>query len=155
MPGRKPTTSRCFQTLETAMPDQDFDILSIDFRALTPHQKEAYLYLAIRRAEAARREVLRDALSQLGSGLRAVATACTGMVGGGWTAYRSWRLRRLAEAELRGLDDRLLRDLGISRSEIGSLVRNGGHDATRRPRPQPRARLGVPQLRAQIRHQYG
>jgi uncharacterized protein YjiS (DUF1127 family) len=137
------------------MPDQDFDILSVDFRTLTPHQKETYRYLAIRRAEAARRQVLRDALSQLSSGLRAVAATCAGMARDGWTAYRTWRLRRIAEAELRGFDDRMLRDLGISRSEISSLVRSDGRDTTRYPRSQPYARLRVGQLTAQIRHQHG
>jgi len=136
------------------MPDQDFDILSIDYRALMPQQQEAYRYLAIRRAEAARIEVIRDAFKELSSGLRAVAAVCAGMVRAGWTAYRTWRLRRIAEAELRGLDDRMLRDLGISRSEITSLVRDDNHDTTRRPRPQPYT-LGVTQLAAQIRHQHG
>jgi hypothetical protein len=73
----------------------------------------------------------------------------------GWTAYRTWQLRRTAEAELRGLDDRLLRDLGISRSEISSLVWSDGHDTTRRPHSQPCTLLRVGQLPAQIRHQHG
>jgi uncharacterized protein YjiS (DUF1127 family) len=77
------------------------------------------------------------------------------MVRDGWIAYRTWRVRYIAEAELRGLDDRSLQDLGISRSEISSLVRSDGHDTTRRPCPQPRMLLRAAQLPAQIRHQHG
>jgi uncharacterized protein YjiS (DUF1127 family) len=38
--------------------------------------------------------------------------------------YIRHRAIRRAEKELMGLDDRMLRDIGLSRSEIGSAVRN-------------------------------
>ena len=38
-----------------------------------------------------------------------------------WT----WRQRRIAAAELRSLDDRMLADLGVTRSEIDRVVRDG------------------------------
>jgi uncharacterized protein YjiS (DUF1127 family) len=38
---------------------------------------------------------------------------------------RRWHAADLAERRLRGLDDHLLRDIGIDRADIGSVVRNG------------------------------
>jgi uncharacterized protein YjiS (DUF1127 family) len=38
------------------------------------------------------------------------------------------RALRRAEKELMALDDRMLRDIGLSRSEIASAVRNPGED---------------------------
>src|SRR5262249_62335477 len=106
-----------------AMLDPDTDILSLDYRALTPRQKDAFRKLLIRRAEAARGELVRNAFRSLWSGLHRLAV-------GAWAAYQTRRQQRLAAAELSGLDDRTLRDLGISRSEIVSLVRDGGSDTT-------------------------
>ena len=37
--------------------------------------------------------------------------------------YRAWRQRRLAVAELQALDDRILRDIGLSRDDVARLVR--------------------------------
>ena len=39
-----------------------------------------------------------------------------------WSAYAAWRERRAAVQELAALDDRTLKDLGFSRSEIESVV---------------------------------
>jgi uncharacterized protein YjiS (DUF1127 family) len=47
-----------------------------------------------------------------------------------WTRYWEWRTRIATVAALRVLDDRTLKDLGLHRSEIGSLVYG-----TRRERP--------------------
>ena len=49
-------------------------------------------------------------------------------------AYRRWRERRAAVTALSALDGHLLRDIGIDRSEIVSLVYGGGGDPTRRAR---------------------
>lgn len=49
-------------------------------------------------------------------------------------AYRGWRERRAAAAGLGALDDHLLRDIGIDRSEIMSLSHCGATDTTRRRR---------------------
>ena len=49
-----------------------------------------------------------------------------------WRGYMTWRNRQLAVAALRQLDDRMLRDIGIDRSEINSVVYAGGRGRTRR-----------------------
>lgn len=49
------------------------------------------------------------------------------MVAAAWRAFGTWRLRREAKrttAELRALGTRQLRDIGLSRIEIGSLPTN-------------------------------
>jgi uncharacterized protein YjiS (DUF1127 family) len=46
------------------------------------------------------------------------------MAGKGWRACARWRERRAALRELNALDDRTLRDIGISRSEIDWVVRS-------------------------------
>jgi uncharacterized protein YjiS (DUF1127 family) len=46
-------------------------------------------------------------------------------------AFGTWRTRRAAIAQLHALEDRDLNDIGISRSEIESVVYFGGRDPTR------------------------
>jgi uncharacterized protein YjiS (DUF1127 family) len=46
-----------------------------------------------------------------------------------WCAsLAAWWRQRQCEHELRGLDDRMLRDIGIDRSEISRVVRYGRHE---------------------------
>lgn len=42
-----------------------------------------------------------------------------------WIAYLKWREQRAAIAILRSLDDRMLKDLGLYRGEIESIVTEG------------------------------
>ena len=55
----------------------------------------------------------------------------TSLLGGYVAAFRKWRSRRAAVAQLHALDDRDLQDIGISRSEIESAVHWAGNDPTR------------------------
>jgi len=59
-----------------------------------------------------------EATSRRGSGL---ARAIRGALG----HYRAWRRRRIAVRHLGDLDDYLLRDIGITRSEILRATRRG------------------------------
>jgi uncharacterized protein YjiS (DUF1127 family) len=49
--------------------------------------------------------------------------ACTVFVVKAWHALLRRRRRRQAAVRLRSLDDRMLKDIGIARSEIDSIVR--------------------------------
>ncbi|UCH74280.1 MAG: DUF1127 domain-containing protein [Rhodospirillales bacterium] len=39
-----------------------------------------------------------------------------------WTAFIAYRAYKIARARLMALDDRMLRDIGLNRSEIGSVL---------------------------------
>ena len=40
-----------------------------------------------------------------------------------WTAYIDWRLHQMALAQLRGMSDRELKDIGLFRTQIEAAVR--------------------------------
>jgi uncharacterized protein YjiS (DUF1127 family) len=52
----------------------------------------------------------------------------TGAVRRLWSAYWARRRERATVVILNSLDDRVLKDLAIDRSEIESVARNTGHD---------------------------
>jgi uncharacterized protein YjiS (DUF1127 family) len=54
-----------------------------------------------------------------------------------WQAFWRWRRDQVAIAALQALDARMLKDIGISRSEITSVVSGRGRDASRRLTPAP------------------
>jgi uncharacterized protein YjiS (DUF1127 family) len=83
----------------------------------------------IRRAEAARAQALRDLAGVILRPLRIAAWAVAATAGKWWRAYALRRERRRAVRELRALDDRTLRDIGVNRSEIDWVVY--GQDETR------------------------
>jgi uncharacterized protein YjiS (DUF1127 family) len=110
------------------------------FKSLSSDQWERTRRQIIARAEAARAQALRDLFAAVLYGLRTAAgsaAALTRAVGGAviatagkwWRAYALRRERRAAARELHALDDRTLKDIGVSRSEIEWVVR--GPHATR------------------------
>ena len=79
-----------------------------------------------------------------------VTAAVVGLVRG----WRAWRDRRRSIAALRALDDRMLSDIGMHRSEIPAVVRAAeqaesrgeqrrGHDTLQPIRPAPADRVGI------------
>ena len=106
---------------------------SAGFHGLPTDEWERRRWQIIRDARAARAELFRDLFRQI---LRPFRTAAAGRrdlartlaVRAGATLrrwardYATWRTRRQAVAELAGLDDRALKDFGINRSEIESVV---------------------------------
>src|SRR5262245_59066657 len=88
-----------------------------------PDDYERLRQQAIKRARAERSELRRAAFDAIVGGLRRLHSA-----------YAAWRARRAAIAELQGLDDGALKDLGIRRGEIDSVVAGWASDASRRVR---------------------
>lgn len=68
---------------------------------------------------------------KLGHGLKQVAYAVEG-----------WRQRQATYAELSALDDRLLADLGIQRSDIGAIAEGSPHRPITGGRVKPAQHLG-------------
>ena len=107
----------------------------IDYRSLTPERQGPRQNL-IRRGQAARAQALHD-LGDAGMGtlpaaagggaaiIRALAKAVVAAAGKWWRAHTIRRIRIAAIRELHALDDRMLRDIGVSRSEIEWVVVRG------------------------------
>ena len=114
------------------------DINAFDYKSLPPEEWDKLRRQAVRRAHLARGRALRHVI---GSGVRALrAAAASALLGAAaetavttartwWRGYALWRERSRAVRELRALDDRTLRDIGVNRSEIEWVVY--GSDATR------------------------
>src|SRR5262245_57290653 len=102
----------------TMCESRHFPLSTLAWSRMTPEQQLRMRRLIIAQAEIARaraiRELLRRPLQPLWH------AACTL-----WSAAAKARARRRAERELHALDDRSLRDIGLSRSEIEAAVRGG------------------------------
>jgi uncharacterized protein YjiS (DUF1127 family) len=118
----------------------DFYFLRFEHRPLIPEQLDQLKRAAGRAAREHRARMLRGlgiaALAPLWSaarGARAITRAlghrAAAVASERWHAYEAWRERRAAVKELAALDDRTLRDLGLTRSEIEFVV--GRRDAAR------------------------
>jgi uncharacterized protein YjiS (DUF1127 family) len=109
------------------MRHEGFDIQSIDVKSLNPAQRDALKRHLVRHAQAARTQAIRRAVARavgLPCRLRpamVVQTICevTGKV---WAAHVRRRDRWECLAQLRAMTDHELRDIGLSRSEIGATV---------------------------------
>ena len=103
-----------------------FDPHSADFYGLPPDEWERRRWQIIQDARAARAQAFRDLFGQILLSIRRMAAGAGAALRRWGRAYATWRTRRQAIAELAGLDDRALKDFGISRSEI-ELVVYGRH----------------------------
>ena len=99
------------------------------FNELTHEQWERRKQQIIRRAEVARTQALRGLVGAVLGGLGTAAWAVAATAGKWWRAYALRRERNAAVRELHALDDRALKDIGITRGEIEWVV--DGEDATR------------------------
>jgi uncharacterized protein YjiS (DUF1127 family) len=113
--------------------DIRFDLQTLDFRALTHSQWADLKQQLIARAHHERNQVIRESIGEtscwLGRTLVAVedrAARFTAhvlfVIAREWRAFRLAHRRRVAVAKLGALDDRMLRDIGLRRGEIVSVV---------------------------------
>jgi uncharacterized protein YjiS (DUF1127 family) len=107
----------------------DFYFLRFEHRPLTPEQWDRVKRSAVCGARKHRAQMLRYLFVAILTSPRRVAMLVAAAAGRSWRAYIRWRERRLAIKELGGLDDRVLKDIGLHRSEIESVVY--GSDASR------------------------
>jgi uncharacterized protein YjiS (DUF1127 family) len=152
--------------MENAMSD-DFYFLRFEHRPLTPQQWDHLQRSVVRRASENRARIVRSVLAAILTSLRRAAEGgrnVTCMLGHCaaaatsrcWRSYATWRERRRAVMELRGLDDRVLKDIGLHRSGIEAaaygldsrLVARGSVAAAPRHATQVR-RIGARQAKAQ------
>jgi uncharacterized protein YjiS (DUF1127 family) len=99
------------------------------YNSLSPGGWERARQRIIHRAQSARAQALRDLAGAVLRPLRTAARAVAATAGKWWRAYALRRERNAAVLELRALDDRTLKDIGINRSEIEWVV--DGQDDTR------------------------
>src|SRR5262245_20032814 len=109
----------------------EFYFLRFEHQPLTAEQLDRLQREVIRNARIARARAVRRMLDAIARSLRPLAAAALDMMRGWWIRYSDWSARRAAVKELRGLDDRTLKDLGLHRSEIESVVH--GPDAGVKP----------------------
>jgi uncharacterized protein YjiS (DUF1127 family) len=95
---------------------------AVYYNGLTPDEWVKARQRIIRRAEAARARALRHLAGAVLRLVQTPATAVAAVAGKWWRAYLRRRERNAAVRELRALDDRTLKDIGINRSEIESVV---------------------------------
>ena len=92
------------------------------YNGLTREEWEKARRRIMRRAEAARAQALRDLAGAVLRLVHTLVAAVAAVAGKWWRAYLRRRERNAAVRELRALDDRTLKDIGINRSEIESVV---------------------------------
>ena len=89
---------------------------------LTPGDWDRLKRRVIERAQDARGQAFRDLAAGVLSRSQAAARGALDAVRKRWRAYRLWRERRAAIRALGALDDRMLKDIGLGRSEIASAI---------------------------------
>ena len=94
----------------------DFDTLN--YRAWTLDQRSAFKARVLYSAHAARSECLKSAFRPLVFALQKIST----LVERAWHAHTARQRRQTEIAELRGFDERMLRDIGITRLEVNTLA---------------------------------
>jgi uncharacterized protein YjiS (DUF1127 family) len=102
--------------------NDEFYFLRFEHRPLTPEQWGHLKQHVTREAQRDRAQILRRMIENITASLRAVAGTIGNLAVKCWRGYASWRKRRAAVRELASLDDRTLKDLGLHRSEIESVV---------------------------------
>jgi uncharacterized protein YjiS (DUF1127 family) len=113
-----------------------------DPRGQSIEERDRLVRQIIRRARIEQTRVIRALFrALLLTWPKRIALAAWHGLANGWAGYRRRRRRRQAVAELRSLDDRHLKDIGLRRGEIESVIY--GPDETRRERSRHDAPRGA------------
>jgi uncharacterized protein YjiS (DUF1127 family) len=111
----------------------DNGFLLPDFRGRTLEERDRIVRQVVRCARIERAKAIQALFrTLLLTWPKQIALTALRLLADGWAGYRQRRRRRLAVAELRSLDDRHLKDIGLPRGEIESVIY--GLDETRRQR---------------------
>jgi len=89
---------------------------------LSPEEWDLLKRHVIEQAQDARGQAFRDLAVGVLSRSQAAARGALDAVRKRWSAYRFWRERRAAIRALGALDDRMLKDIGLGRSEIATAI---------------------------------
>jgi uncharacterized protein YjiS (DUF1127 family) len=89
---------------------------------LSPEEWDLLKRHVIEQAQDARGQAFRDLAVGVLSRSQAAARGALDAVRKRWRAYRLWRERRAAIRALGALDDRMLKDIGLGRSEIATAI---------------------------------
>ena len=145
---------------------EDFYFLRFEHRPLTPEQWDLLKRGALQGARENRAQILRSMfvailtpLRWAAKGGRALGSRAAVAARRRWRSHAAWRIRRRAIKELRGLDDRELKDIGLHRCEIESVVvygRDSGPVAEGKvaaspcPKPYASRRIATKGARSQL-----
>jgi hemoglobin-like flavoprotein/uncharacterized protein YjiS (DUF1127 family) len=97
---------------------------------LTPEHRDLIGQGVTRRARRERERALRRLFTSIAQRVQAVGGTTSRKAAEWWSRYARWRQLRAAVRDLAGLEDRVLKDIGLHRSEIESAVLHG-RDSTR------------------------
>ena len=100
----------------------EFYFLRFEHQPLTAEQLDRLRREVVHNARIDRALAVRRMLDTIARSFRRLGVAALNMMRGWWAGFTDWNVRRAAVKELRGLDDRTLKDLGLHRSEIESVV---------------------------------
>jgi uncharacterized protein YjiS (DUF1127 family) len=119
--------------------NRNFDFARFDYWSLSPQQRDALVQRIIREAHAEQARAVRAALRTLVVWLWKLTIAAGTVVARLGRAYADQRRYGQQMAELNGLSDHELKDIGLRRSEIYWVVRHGREfPAARAPDQRPR-----------------
>jgi uncharacterized protein YjiS (DUF1127 family) len=109
--------------MEKDMRESDeLNFLRFKHRPLSPEQWETIERYAMCREQAERGKALPRVVRGIGAGWRAAARGGRKLAAKWANSFARWCVQRAAVRELSVLDDRTLKDLGVHRSEIESVV---------------------------------
>ena len=137
----------------------EFYFLRFEHLPLTPEQLDHLKRSAIRSAKQARTQAVRSLFIGIATALQAAAIGGRNLVRNRWHAYTGWRERKESIRELRALDDRSLKDIGLHRSEIESVIYDSKHATEERvavarfPKPCARSIAGRHLMPSQVNKQ--